>query len=221
MNAKERLYAVIGGCVGAVLTMLVGSFLTVGAQSQENSFGEIRCTGLTVVHPRSGEIQITLSPLFGLKIHRYFGRSGGISCEGLTIVDSEGKERITLDTLTGLTLVARDGGGAHIRARESGGEIGVRRKGGMIPSVRMAVDEHGGGEVFILNNDGAMAQQNSEFDQNPLNVKERVGVSLGYDEHGGRIVVHGRGDSRGKAVIGVNEYGSGTVGTWDKNGYRQ
>ena len=32
MRRKEGLYAVIGGCVGAVLTMVVCSFLQLGAQ---------------------------------------------------------------------------------------------------------------------------------------------------------------------------------------------
>ena len=33
MKAKERLYAVVGGCVGAVLTMVVCSFFPLGLQS--------------------------------------------------------------------------------------------------------------------------------------------------------------------------------------------
>ena len=50
MNRKASFYAVIGGCVGAVLTMAVCSVLPIGAQSQSDSvFGEITCTGLKVV----------------------------------------------------------------------------------------------------------------------------------------------------------------------------
>ena len=33
MNKKERWYAVIGGCVGAVLTLVVCSFSPLGAQN--------------------------------------------------------------------------------------------------------------------------------------------------------------------------------------------
>ena len=45
-------------------------------------------------------------------------------------------------------------------------------------------------------------------------------VSLSIDENGGRVDVY---DDLGKnrAVMGVNQYGNGTVSTWDKNGYRQ
>ena len=49
MNRKERLYAIIGGCVGAILTMLVGSFFPVGAQSQAANLGHISCESLSVV----------------------------------------------------------------------------------------------------------------------------------------------------------------------------
>ena len=61
MNTKERLYAVIGGCVGAVLTMVVCSFFPLGVQSQADSFGEITCTRLRVVDSDGREI-VTLGP---------------------------------------------------------------------------------------------------------------------------------------------------------------
>ena len=49
MNTKERLYAVIGGCVGAAVAMVSCSFFPLGAQSQGDRFGEITCTGLKIV----------------------------------------------------------------------------------------------------------------------------------------------------------------------------
>ena len=49
MNTKERLYAVIGGCVGAAVAMVSCSFFPLGAQSQGDKFGEITCTGLKIV----------------------------------------------------------------------------------------------------------------------------------------------------------------------------
>lgn len=51
MKKKEAFYAVIGGCVGAVLTMVMCSLLPLGAQSQGDRFGEITCTGLRVINP--------------------------------------------------------------------------------------------------------------------------------------------------------------------------
>ena len=50
MKTKEAWYAVVGGCVGAVLTMVVCSFSPLGAQSQsDGNFGKIICTRLEVV----------------------------------------------------------------------------------------------------------------------------------------------------------------------------
>ena len=44
-------------------------------------------------------------------------------------------------------------------------------------------------------------------------------VGLGITEHGGRVIVFGKGE--GKAGMGINENGNGVVTTWDTNGYRQ
>ena len=54
MKSREAWYAVVGGCVGAVLTLVVCSFFPLGAQSQADRFGKISCTGLTVVDPDLG-----------------------------------------------------------------------------------------------------------------------------------------------------------------------
>ena len=59
MNTKERLYAVIGGCVGAVLTMVVCSVVPIGAQSKADRFGEITCNGIKVVN-RNGRTMVEL-----------------------------------------------------------------------------------------------------------------------------------------------------------------
>lgn len=49
MKSRERFYAVIGGCAGALLTLILCSFLPLGAQSEGTNFGDITCTGLSVV----------------------------------------------------------------------------------------------------------------------------------------------------------------------------
>ena len=54
MNRKAGLYAVIGGCIGAVLTMAVCSVLPLGAQSQSGNFGAITCTELRLVDVAGG-----------------------------------------------------------------------------------------------------------------------------------------------------------------------
>ncbi len=60
MNRKGSLYAVIGGCVGAVLTMAICSVMPIGAQNGDTTFGEIICTDLKVVDD-AGTSRVTLS----------------------------------------------------------------------------------------------------------------------------------------------------------------
>ncbi|MDE0043433.1 MAG: hypothetical protein OXT74_15445, partial [Candidatus Poribacteria bacterium] len=69
------LLTVIGGIVGAVLTMATGSFSPLGAQSQSDSFREIICTGLTVVDA-AGETQVRLSAFNGGGVEVYNERGG-------------------------------------------------------------------------------------------------------------------------------------------------
>ena len=59
MNRKASLYAVIGGVVGAVLTMAVCSVLPLGAQNGDATFGKITCTKLNVVDAE-GNIGVSL-----------------------------------------------------------------------------------------------------------------------------------------------------------------
>ena len=42
------------------------------------------------------------------------------------------------------------------------------------------------------------------------------GAQMSIDEYGGLVSVYGRGNSYSRAQMGVNEYGNGSVGTWDK-----
>ena len=44
-------------------------------------------------------------------------------------------------------------------------------------------------------------------------------AGLGIGKHGGEVSVTGKGE--GKAAMGIDDYGSGTVSVYDKNGYLQ
>ena len=60
MNRKERMYAATGSCVRAVVTMVVCSFLPLGAQSENDAqFDTITCKVLKVVDPADGSISST------------------------------------------------------------------------------------------------------------------------------------------------------------------
>ena len=63
MKRKEVLYAVIGGCFGAFITMLAGLFIPVGVVAQSQStdavFNTIQCKGIKVVD-ESGETRVRI-----------------------------------------------------------------------------------------------------------------------------------------------------------------
>ena len=66
----------------------------------------------------------------------------------------------------------------------------------------LSVDEHGG-VVDVSGKDSKGA------------------ANLSITEHGGRVDVYGKVSNKSRATLSVNEYGNGTVSTWDKHGYRQ
>ena len=185
MNTKECLYAVIGGCIGAVLTMAVCSFFPVGVQSQgEDVFDEITCTKLTVINAENNEI-ITLgsNPKFGYALVRLCDSDGSV-LEGLILAAGDGG-RISSFSQRGLFNIGYDEHGPSITLfGERHGEY-----------VELGIREHGG-RVRV----GGPARDSSHA---------RMGVS----EHGGEVAMFGNGSSKGKAVMGINEYGNGAVST--------
>ena len=214
MKAKERLYAVIGGCVGAALTLVVCTFFPTGAQTQEDSFGEITCTGLKVIDPKNGTAVIELVP------DKWGGRI---------------KIRHTIDLVLAEFSAEPFGGSAVVRNIEGvealmkgdadGGRISVSGEGQLHGAV-MTVDEDSG-KIYVFGNDTKEGQIHMTINEHGGSISvygkdDHAGrAHLGVNEYGGIVGVSARGDSKGQAVMGVNEYGNGAVSTWDKNGYRQ
>ena len=77
MKRKEVLIAVIGGCFGALVTMLVGLFAPMGvvAQNQDAVFGKITCTEIAVVDS-SGERRCFIFSDEDGEIVLVFGKEG-------------------------------------------------------------------------------------------------------------------------------------------------
>ena len=214
MNRKESLYAVVGGCAGAVLTLMVCSFLPLGAQSQSDSFGEITCTKLRVVNSEAKAVVVLdtfseggLIALFGTKgsvLVNADDQGGHISVQG----NRWGRAtKITANDASAHVMVYdRDGNvagrmGASKESKE-GGDVSVSRNG--IPVAFLTTSDKGG--VVSVYEDVA---------------KEAGSATIRADEYGGRFDAYGKGSDRSRASIGVNEFGNGAVKTWDKNGYRQ
>lgn len=83
MKRENMWYAVIGGIVGAIVTILVTTFSPLTTQHQLHNLGDITCTSLTVVDPKIGKGRIFLEQ----------DSSAGAY---ITIVDEDDKHRIML-----------------------------------------------------------------------------------------------------------------------------
>lgn len=141
MRRKESLYAVIGGIVGAVLSMAVCSFLPLGAQSQSNGkFREITCTELKVVDA-AGKTKVSLDT-FGFDGRvEVFGKTGSVA-----LITNEDGGRVGVYGRAGDVILANDGDGGQVWV--SGGKVmsGLRAV--------MGVDDYGNGAVAIWDKNG-------------------------------------------------------------------
>ena len=131
MNGKERLYAVIGGIVGAALTLAVCSFSPLGAQSQsDGSFDVITCRELKVVDSE-GKHHVFISS------EKHGGSVGVYGNKGVALM--------TIDEHGGRVNVSGNRGGAWMSIGGHGGFVTVYNKDGKNgDGAMMSVDEHGG-----------------------------------------------------------------------------
>ena len=114
MKAKEHFYAVIGGCIGAVLTLVVCSLSPLGAQSQSDAdFGKITCTEIDVVGP-DGTLGVWIS---GGRKH------GGL----IHVYDKDGISEAFM-------FIGKHGGSVGVYGKDgkSSANMGVDENGGVV-----------------------------------------------------------------------------------------
>lgn len=112
------------------------------------------------------------------------------------------------ENMRGVTLESEKGVGVHGDDGKTLAGIGIGESSGFLIVVgkdnkgtaSMAVTEHGG--HVEVSGDGI------------------PGIEMTCSEYGGRLNVFGKTNLTNRAAIAVNEYGNGTINTWDKNGYR-
>lgn len=241
MNRKESLCAVIGGCVGAVLTMAICSILPLGAQNQSGSFEEITCTSLVVREDgKKGSVYLWIDE-YGGRVNCYgdgsatmgITESGGhVEVWGRHIGQGQSMPRAVMQANeTGGEFVARSAaytsssivtkpGFVHIRAGER--YCGFTMLQDDVGSASMKITEDGG-NIHVRQYGMGSADIRVNPDSRHITVSDKLSreqAFMSFNEHGGRVGVVGKGDSKGQAVMAVNEYGNGGVSTWDKNGYR-
>lgn len=140
MNAKASLYAVIGGVVGAVLTMAVCSVMPIGAQNGDATFGEITCTGLKVVD-FEGTTKVLIHNMkeYGGQVS-VFGKAGSV-----WLVTEKRGGRVAAFGKAGKVLLYTD---------EHGGSVSVYGKGSNESRAVMGVNEYGNGMVSTWDKNG-------------------------------------------------------------------
>lgn len=135
MKMKERLYAVIGGCVGAFITMLMWSYNPLGAQSGEDgNFNVVTCRELKVLDS-GGKRNVRISS-------QEYG--GSIAVYGDT-----GAALLVIDKRGGRITVAGDRGSAWMSIGGHGGFVSVFGQKGEGHGAVMSINKHGG-EVRVV-----------------------------------------------------------------------
>ena len=152
MKVKERLYAVIGGIVGSLVTLAVCSFAPLGAQSEEDvNFDVVTCRELRVVDSK-GKHHVSI-------VIEEHGGSVGVYGEtgvALMTIDERGG-RINVSGNRGGAWMSIGGHGGFVSVHDTDGKegggvlMGVEKHGGMVwaysggdPKATMDIDENGG-----------------------------------------------------------------------------
>ena len=146
MRRKEVLFAaVIGGVVGAVLTMAAGSFSPLGAQNEvrDAEFRKITCTGLRV-EGADGARAVSLGAVGNGGGFFVFGKDGELGV-GMTANEDGGYVRVYDKNLESGVSMSVDEHGGYVRVDGKDVEI--------LKGVRLSVDERGG-RVYVYGRDG-------------------------------------------------------------------
>ena len=212
---RELVYAAaVGGCVGALMTMVLGLVMSLGAQNEAPAdwkngyFNEITCRSVRVGRG-DGEDEYydtMLTPLY-VVVGRKDGRKVSISSAGVSVDGILRSTTIRDDSIICPSVRVGRGDGGGIKITPQNIQVGERDQ-------KHVIIQSGG--VLVFGENRAHAVMNSDyinlvkFDDNDFRA-----VELSITEHGGNVAVFGKGNDKTRAVMAVNEYGNGVVNTWD------
>ena len=147
---------------------------------------------------------------------------------GLAICDNSGRVGAVMDVNESRSSFRAFGKNGNVQASmnvdEFGSGVSVFEKDGKIGAM-INVDESG--SIFSLSfgkGDGKAKVYIGAIKGGSVaslyGKDGKPGANIEIDEHGGQFSAFGKVDDKPRAGIGVNEYGSGSIGLWDKDGYR-
>ena len=160
MLRKEVLFAAIGGIVGAVLTMVSGSFSLLEAQNESVKLGGITCTEPKVVDEDGTIVGLLSGDEHGGRVSVY-DKDGEAKVE-LSVYEGYGHVGVGTRVYliagedSGYVHVLGNGGKVTMSVDEKSGIVGVYGKETRDPEARLGADEKGGYvHVFGFDNDEA------------------------------------------------------------------
>ena len=230
MNTKQKLaYIAIGGLL--VATGMIISPLN----AQKDKFGEIECTKLTVVDD-GGTPRVILTTdfhrdyndhLIDRKEAEVFIFADEYSAN-VSVLNSDNKGgSVTLQTHGGggasVTVYGKNGyGSVEIISHDLGGHVTITNNEGYNVGTFKANPD--GGYVSVYNRGGTKGTAVLHGGEDGgyvelIGAADKTQAKLFVDKYGGVLSVHGKGDSRGYAIMGINKKGNGVISTYDKNGY--
>lgn len=221
LKRKESWYAVIGGVVGAILTMVVFSFLPMGAQSQSDAnFGKVTCSELEVVRPGGTRGAWIFVNDDGGRV-MVFGKNGTLKDDMnllygdggfVGVVGNNGTPQATMAVWEG----EESGGRIHVYGPDKlpGREFGF-------PKATIAGSEDGG-TINLRSASGGSIRMRTDSDTAHILVNGKShlhglyrAAEMGVNEDGGVVLVRGIKGKSG-VHIGVDENG-GVFAVYDKN----
>ena len=149
----KLLYSAIGGCTGAVLTLIFSLFSPLNAQntSPDATFGKLTCTELLV---RPSDDMLDRGHLGGhISLTTHQNGAQLVILGDLGVGASPG---VTLDTSAkSVDLYLFEGEkSAFLRINEHGGSVGVSGKGKDTGKARMGINEYGNGAISTWDKHG-------------------------------------------------------------------
>ena len=223
MRRKEVLFAVAGGFVGAILAMVGGAVLPLGAQNQavDVEFGTITCDAIRVGSPNESCVLITAETL--IMWRRGEGADDSQRVVKMYGTDEAGGQILVFDQngeygcwITGhecaIPQLQAPPGRVAIGGSKTGGYVATRGEDGKFGAIMEA------GDMVVFGKDGMTGAWVSVDEKESGRIRlfdnsgegGNLGVYLGIDEHGGVISVGGK-KGMGRAQMVVDKHGGGRV----------
>lgn len=208
MQAKQKFFHVVGGAVLGVVILLIGMAVS-PTTAQKSTFGEITCTGLTVVDQDGNErVRLNAHTSGGGTIY-VIHKVGMCVIKGNTVGLLAKPDGMRGKTESATMTIDEDGPSVGISTNAAEAGMGVSEDGGL---------------VVIYGEDGKLkASMSSNEHGGIVNVCGKDGKSLASmkaGKYGGLVSAYGN-EGEGRSAMGVNRYGNGAVATWDKHGEKR